>query len=278
MTARRAPPLPPPPSLRPPSPLGTSGPASPSPVPSRLPPPRPSRRRGRARQRSSDAARPPRGCGVGDGTPVAAAHRRQKRRRRPPTPRSPHQVVPELLAAHIVRGLAGQRPRHGGPRRQPAPGPPASHAAATGAGDNSSAPPPGARFTAAPAPPPPPSPRRSRSPLAAAAPPPSARAPTPGLLSRGGGKAACRKARRWENRRGKLSQNARRRVAIGGAAGIPSQPAGDSRAAALRGAIGCRAAAGGFPLAAEGRVPPRAVSGSAPLEWLVSGAVVGLGG
>lgn len=32
----------------------------------------------------------------------------------PPKVRA-HQVVPELLAAHIVRGLTGQRPRHGGP-------------------------------------------------------------------------------------------------------------------------------------------------------------------
>lgn len=31
----------------------------------------------------------------------------------PPAPRSPHQVVPELLAAHIVHGLTAQRRRHG---------------------------------------------------------------------------------------------------------------------------------------------------------------------
>lgn len=30
-----------------------------------------------------------------------------------PAPRSPHQIVPELLAAHIVHGLAAQRRRHG---------------------------------------------------------------------------------------------------------------------------------------------------------------------
>lgn len=127
--------------------LGTSGPASPSPdgrppAPSSPHPAAGEGEPGRGQTTPPGRRRRPgrsEAAGAGDGTGAAAVHpggqrggrgrprqRREGRRRpatTPPAPRSPHQVVPELLAAHIVHGLAGQSPRHGGPRRQGAPDP-----------------------------------------------------------------------------------------------------------------------------------------------------------
>lgn len=157
------------------------------------------------RRRDAGPCRPP-GQRGGSGRP------RQRRPATTPAPRSPHQVVPELLAAHVVHGLAAQRPRHGGPRWQGAPSPPASRAAATGVGDNPAAPPPALRQ------------RPRHRPLRhQGAPgaywPRRPRLPPPGRRRRGDGfggrgKAGCRKAPRREEG-GKLSRSATRRVAAG---------------------------------------------------------------